>query len=313
MKNFTRCIASSVILIIVLSVSSYGWGPKGHMMVAAIAYDKLQPDVKARVDRLVRLNPYIEIFLDKTPQSTPPAQVNKMLFMVAATWPDIIKSHPDYITDGTHSGNRPPNTPKASQNIGYDDLFRHKYWHFIDIPFGGNLKIPTPNARDRMKVFTAMLANPSTKKKIRLIKSYDLCWLLHLVGDIHQPLHCITRIVPEDQDGDDGGNDVKLSTGKSLHSFWDGIVGGGDAPSTALEAASSLPEPEVTAVNDLSVQHWINESFNLKEFVYSSPIGDGLGPFTMTDAHETKALEIANARIALAGARLAKLLNKNLK
>ena len=50
-----------------------------------------------------------------------------MVFMVAATWADRIKSDPDYHTDGTHNGNRPPNAPSASQNIGYDDLARHEY------------------------------------------------------------------------------------------------------------------------------------------------------------------------------------------
>jgi len=51
-----------------------------------------------------------------------------MVFMVAATWADRIKSDPDYHTDGTHNGNRPPNDPTAGQNIGFDDLARHKYW-----------------------------------------------------------------------------------------------------------------------------------------------------------------------------------------
>jgi hypothetical protein len=45
---------------------------------------------------------------------------------LAATWPDIIKGAPDYHTDGTHGGNRPPTDGSGDNNIGYDDLARHK-------------------------------------------------------------------------------------------------------------------------------------------------------------------------------------------
>jgi len=43
------------------------------------------------------------------------------------------------------------------------------------------------------------------------LKSYDLTWLIHLVGDVHQPLHCVARITKGDPEGDKGGNDVKLT------------------------------------------------------------------------------------------------------
>jgi hypothetical protein len=51
------------------------------------------------------------------------------------------------------------------------------------------------------------------------LKSYDLSWLLHLVGDLHQPLHSTTRVGATDLDGDDGGNGVKLTSPANLHTF----------------------------------------------------------------------------------------------
>jgi hypothetical protein len=56
-------------------------------------------------------------------------------------------------------------------------------------------------------------------------------WLIHLAGDVHQPLHAVARFCQNDTDGDNGGNDVKLncspgvSCASNLHAEWDGVLG----------------------------------------------------------------------------------------
>jgi hypothetical protein len=67
--------------------------------------------------------------------------------------------------------------------------------------------------------------------------------------------------------------------------------------------------------DDLNVDHWIHESLDAaKQTGYKSPpIGDGAGPFTVTLAYKTAARNLAERRIALAGARLAKMLDEELK
>ena len=52
-----------------------------------------------------------------------------------------------------------------------------------------------------------------------------LRYLLHLVGDIHQPLYCATRCTQALSQGDRGGNDFKVKGEDNLHSCWDGGVG----------------------------------------------------------------------------------------
>jgi S1/P1 Nuclease len=76
-----------------------------------------------------------------------------------------------------------------------------------------------------------------------------------------------------------------------------------------------LPAAPTTAADDLDVQHWIDESFNAaKGAVYKNPpIGAGIGPFTLTQTYKTTARALAEKRIALAGARLAKILNDELR
>src|SRR5207302_1414528 len=82
----------------------------------------------------------------------------------------------------------------------------HKYWHFVDTPFstdGTTLPaLPTPNAGTQIATFRAVLASNDPDEK----KSYDLVWIEHLVGDVHQPLHSATRVSHTDPNGDNGGN-----------------------------------------------------------------------------------------------------------
>src|SRR5262249_25967709 len=136
---------------------------------------------------------------------------------------------------------------------------------------------------------------------------------LHLVGDVHQPLHCLARFSAASPEGDDGGNAVRLSSPANLHSFWDGVLGAGNAPSTAINSISSLPVAPTSSANALNVQHWIYEGFEARTTVYRSPIGPRNGPFTLTDAYKARAKTLARKRIALAGARLAKILNDELR
>lgn len=233
-------IACALALLFAGSVPSFGWDDRGHMMVAAVAYEQLTQRTKDRVEALLVLNPDRDNWFALIPPGTSAARTKKMLFMIAATWPDRIKSDPDYHSDGSHGGNRPPNDPSASQNIGYDDVARHKYWHFIDVPFSPDgtalPPIPTPNAQERITVFRAALASQSPDP----LKSYDLSWLLHLVGDIHQPLHCVTRVNATHPEGDDGGNGVKLTSPPNLHTYWDDVLGTGKNPAPALTAAAQL-------------------------------------------------------------------------
>jgi S1/P1 Nuclease len=192
------------LLILVLAVavlvphSALTWNGRGHMMVAAVAYQKLNQATKDRVDALLLLNPDRDNWLDLIPAGTSAPKRKMMIFMIAATRADRIKSDPDYHTDGTHNGNRPPNDPSAGQNIGFDDLARHKYWHFVDTPFSDDNTtlptIPTPNAETQIAKFRAVLNSVSSDPKVNKLKSYDLSWLLHLVGDLHQPLHATTRV-----------------------------------------------------------------------------------------------------------------------
>jgi hypothetical protein len=84
--------------------------------------------------------------------------------------------------------------------------------------------------------------------------------------------------------------------------------------SKALTVAPTLPDADATFALNLTTSAWFNESFgDAKSKVYVSPIGEGNGPFALTSIYRDAAKEEARERIALAGARLANVLNGELK
>jgi hypothetical protein len=358
MRTGLRRIASAILLMGALAVPSYGWGNGGHMAVAYVAYKNLMPPVRDRVDALIQLNPNYNDWMKLIPPHTSPDDQKLMLFMIAATWPDQIKGDGKHQQDGApgSNGNRPPDDGTAGQNIGYTDLAMHKYWHFIDEPFsqdGTPVQDPSvPNAETQIAVFRTTLSSDSPDD----LKSYDLVWLEHLVGDVHQPLHCLSRFSHAGPNGDSGGNDVhvcdvkphatgtrtktasraptKIKAGSStktgtkaktstkasaqckeaLHAFWDDLFGTSPNPGPAMTIGKGLPAAPADLAGDLTSADWIQESAGDAPKVYKSPpIGPGDGPFQITTAYRSAALSLSRERIALAGARLANVLNQDLK
>jgi hypothetical protein len=297
--------------------SAQAWNSIGHMAVAYVAYQQLTPQQKTRVAALLALNPYYKKWLGYIRPGTSPADQQMYIFMMAATWPDEIKAMDSgYRNDG----DIPPHSPEATANIGYTDMVMHKYWHFVDYPFstdGSALPaLPAPNAVTEVTALRAALASNEPDA----LKSYDLVWLLHITGDLHQPMHCATRITQTQKRGDGGGNSVKIvEDPNDLHGYWDNLLGAGGTAnfSTAVKAGQSLPAADATASADLKEADWASESFALaKSKVYvDPPIGAGLGPFKIASSpgYPAASLKIAQQRVALAGARLAKVLNTELK
>jgi hypothetical protein len=275
------------------------------MMVASVAYDDLTPVARRKAVQLIKLNPDYKVWI----KGVAKANQNKTAFVMAATWPDAIKSKKTYTNDGEH-----PTNPNAAVNIGYSDTLMHRYWHYIDEPFspdGTALAQPqVPNAQTQIAEFRKTLALSGAANKL---KSYDLVWILHLVGDVHQPLHATSRFTHDLPQGDSGGNLVELCAmpcKNELHAYWDNILGTSKSPTSAIKKAAMLPAPDATLAAESDESQWIHESFAIaKQSVYGSPIGVGAGPFTTDPAYKAAAVTIADQQIALAGARLAKLLN----
>lgn len=312
-------------VVLLLSAPALAWGPIGHMTVAYVAYQKLTPAAKARVHDLLKLNPDYASWEKQIPAGTSADDRDLMLFMIASVWADDIKGEPQYSDDGTDDGNTPDGA-SSSQNVGYSDHLRHKYWHFIDTPFSPDQTqlpaVPVPNAQTQIAAFRAVLGSSQPDE----LKSYDLVWLLHLVGDIHQPLHAVTRVTQAHPKGDAGANSVKLfgDGAPNLHSYWDGLPGSDckycndkiPCANRAMVLAKTLSPISAKEASNFDTAVWARESFELaRTKVYQDPIGTTDQAYTIVpaSAYENQSFKLAQKRMAVAGARLAGVLNAELK
>src|SRR3984957_8842629 len=227
---------ATVLTLLIIAQPLYAWFDGGHMVVACIAYKNLTPKTRSRVDTLLKLNP---MYAQWT-QGVADDQKGLVAFLHGAVWPDCIKQavcSAGYAADG---GDTPPGKPTDAQNIGYADKLMHKYWHFVDIPYaaGASGEPPkSPNALTEILLLTQAIGTDESED----IKSYDVVWLEHLVGDVHQPLHCTSRFTKNHPTGDAGGNFVAFCQKPcrdELHAYWDGLLG--DAPSIADVSQTSL-------------------------------------------------------------------------
>jgi hypothetical protein len=294
------------------------WWDGGHETVAYIAYQRLTPATRKRVDVLLQRNPMHASWT----QGFTSNEQGPVAFVKAATWPDCIKSSlcaSGYSSDG---GDAPPGNATDAQNIGYDDHLMHKYWHFIDEPDSAGTPGQSPkepNALTEVKLLTDAIGTDESDD----IKSYDVVWLEHLVGDIHQPLHATSRFTQNHPDGDAGGNSVALCVTPcrdELHAYWDGLLGDGPMIEEVTTFGNELlkrKKPVTAAKTDPA--KWVDESFALaKSTVYVTPISDDNDTSQTVsprpDAkYGTTALRVAKSQALLAGYRLAELLNTHLK
>ena len=140
-----------------------------------------------------------------------------------------------------------------------------------------------------------------------------LMFLIHFVGDMHQPLHCTDH-------HDKGGNDVKLTffgRPTNLHSLWDsGLLArmpAEDALFAELNQALTPKRTKKFAKGD--VKEWAEQSHRQGQvFVYGKlPKADTGAVIPIGEVYEQSADPVVKEQLERAGARLAKVLNKTLK
>ncbi len=287
------------------------WDPVGHMLVSQIACDQLTPAAKAQLDAAIA-----RFDTKDHPHDRPYDSVT------AACWMDDIRSRPD-------------TKPFAA-------------WHYVTLPFTPE-GLPAPDGSSGPNVIwgiqkcEAILAGRETDPAID--KDMAIVILIHLVGDVHQPLHTTSR-------GEDlGGNKVKIanlkdplvdlifSKGNNLHFFWDSsyrrVYRQGDAtvlyepplherakPVAGHLAAMDIIRREATALEKKYPRAMFREQGDAASWAKEShgygydlgyqklPTTSGDRPVKLTQAYVDAARACAEQRIVIAGYRLGNLLNE---
>jgi hypothetical protein len=190
------------------------------MVIAAEAYRHLSPSLKGKVAEILKSHPDYDRWTRTVRDETPGLDLGTFVFMRASTWPDEIRW----------------------RHNQYD----HSHWHYIDYPLKPPAfpmeprPAPTDDALYGIAQSEQALADPKTAAELRAVY---LSYLIHLIGDLHQPLHCASLFNDTYPGGDKGGNDFYVkpgSRGIKLHSLWDGLLGTSNKPHTHLNYAIEI-------------------------------------------------------------------------
>ncbi len=176
-------------------------------------------------------------------------------------------------------------------------------WHWTTIPDGGKYEDveSNPDGKAVMMIEKFMKELKSGKLTARQQTEY-LKMLIHLVGDIHQPLHV-------GKPGDRGGNDVKVKWAggdSNLHRVWDSDMID-DTKLSYTELAQALGKPSTETIKkwqQTSVREMAKESMTLRPQVYN--IGKGNLGYRYSYVNMPSVRE----RILQAGVRIAGMLNQ---
>lgn len=248
-----------------VSTPAFAWGAQGHRLVARLAEAHLDPAAKAEVDRLL---------------ATEPGDTLANI----APWADQLRAED-------------PDLGKRSAG-----------WHYVNMAEDGCVYDPPKHCRDgdcvieALKAQSARLADRSLSDAERL---QALKFVVHLVGDMHQPMHA-------GYGHDKGGNTYQLQfneRGTNLHSLWDsGMFYALQLDDDQyLQRLQALPAP--TGIGAPQLQRdataWAEQSCRIatREGVY--PPGH-----KADEAYASVWRPVAEAQLRLAGERLAALLNE---
>jgi hypothetical protein len=188
------------------------------------------------------------------------------------------------------------------------------HWHYVDIEItnaGYDAARDCANDDCIVAQITKEIAIVKDKTLAKPVRAEALKFLIHFLGDIHQPLHCADN-------QDKGGNKLLLMAGAkktNLHSVWDNATVAAIGPDAATIAATLSPKitPEIAAQWLTGTPEvWANESFMIAKMkIYPAFPGSGPtpAPIMLPEGYPASVGPITAMQLAKAGVRLAAVLN----
>jgi hypothetical protein len=272
------------------------WGDEGHEVIGLIADHYLEARVRDRVHAMLLRDTTGLTVTDIAHEST---------------WADKFRDS-DRDSDAVH-------------------YLQTRNWHFVDLEIDGadvkgacfgqptlasGVRASAGPAEDcvidKIDQFAVELKNPHTDPEEALAA---LQFLLHLVGDLHQPLHA-------SDDHDQGGNKKRVSgasiPSNNLHHDWDvEFVArlGRDENEIAGRLIATLSPASVRQWSSGSPTDWGLETFAIgKSHAYGLlPAPTGRNHYELSDAYLVDATQVTAEQLAKAGVRLAFILNQALR
>ena len=270
--------------LLLASPAALAWGDEGHMVVGLIADHYLTANTRAQVETILAADSSGLTATDIASEATW-ADKYRNSHRETASWHFVDTEISDGDIDAACFGHPslPANTP-ASGGVAQDCVV------------------------DKVDQFAIELRDPATTPAERLLA---LQFLLHFVGDLHQPLH-------SSDSHDRGGNDETVSAtgiaaGK-LHAYWDtAFVNklGTDQNKVAAALIAKITSAEVKQWQKQTPRDWSLEAFDIaRTDVYGKlPTPDSSGKYKLPATYVSNAGSVVATQLSRAGVRLAKVLN----
>lgn len=308
-----KLLALLFFCLIAATANIFAWDDTGHKITTKIAWQNMTPAAREKAVQLLLQAPEDSGILNLfASDSRAFAARQEAMFVAVSTWADLV---------------RDDRFPTRKKN------YHHGVWHYTDTFFRQvngkvelvpDLKPDAENAVERLFTLEKVVRDATKPANERAIA---LAWILHIAGDIHQPLHAVARVTETEPTGDQGGNLFLLGAPDkekrpdNLHWFWDSILTR-DTPRTNGDEgdATYIPRLSETIVKDFSQQkfansmkpgkfdEWQRESFEIaSQKLYPPTLLRNQPP---TEEYRKNGVRIAEERLALAGFRIAELLNR---
>ena len=241
--------------------------------MAELAWRKLNKKDRQATSDLLKQHPhYASLLASRVPKGV---DTNEWVFLTAAVWPDMIKPSK-------------PGQPRKPSSITKYDLYPHAIGYPFVRPADSNavsLKdfyIAKPNAEMVLSNSIAALRDRQASAPDRAV---SLCWTMHLMGDLHQPLQAATWVRKDKKEWNGlGGNYIVLDPRAgpppkrvNLHAFWDQLGGvdpsykTGSSLADQLEIQDQIKSSIWKAYPDhKTIAAWVQESYRLAvDFAYA--------------------------------------------
>lgn len=306
----TLLLANTILVLsMAVATAAAAWTRPAHMVSAAIAYDEI---ARTRPDLLITIAELLDAHPDRAPfevaiDRSVGAERDRRMFLECARWPDDARrtayDHPSW-----HLSASPVIAADAT------DATRASLAERRHETSGQALQGLTLN----LGVMANTRATPSER-------ALALCWVLHVVGDLHQPLHTAELYSAAYPEGDLAGSrqfvlDPQTRAPITLHWLWDDSVHRyGDAASVSSRAKAlkeryprlALSELKAPTMADTTVFAAREESYAIaRSFAYGGELVTGQTEATAPPVPERywRALrDLSERRVAVAGYRLADL------
>lgn len=254
-----------VLVALAFPLRAPAWHKDGHMAVARIAWRELGDKEKVKIAKLLRAHiqgdiDHYKVFLSANRPTIDGEMMDEIewAFVQAATWPDWVRDPKEQTPTLTK--------PEAAS---IHKQFHQGPWHFVNLPFVHPSDADVYDAAALAALKKQALvpefkkvdgkdqprhALAALKQSLEVLRSdakdadkaVALCWVLHLVGDLHQPLHASALIARAESlpktkfdpppaafappEGDAGGNRLAIKlkpeekNARPLHAYWDSLV-----------------------------------------------------------------------------------------